>query len=112
MSVIYHLISRSHWEAIRSASEYRADSLEKEGFIHCSRDQEQLLRVAARLYPGRTDMLALTLDVDRLTSPVKWEPSRSGEVYPHIYGPLNTSAVVELQAVVIGDNGGISLVRG
>ncbi|HZA22361.1 MAG TPA: DUF952 domain-containing protein [Dehalococcoidia bacterium] len=96
MPLIYHLITHASWQAARSVSEYRAESLESEGFIHCSQDLEQMLRVANRLYPGRDDMLALELDTERLTSPVKREPSRSGEIYPHIYGPLNTNAVLRV----------------
>jgi uncharacterized protein (DUF952 family) len=106
---IYHLITRDAWEAACSASDYRAESLESEGFIHCSRDPEQMLRVAKRLYAGRGDLLALEVDVERLQSPLKWEPARSGEVYPHIYGPLNTSAVTAVRELSLGDDGELTL---
>ena len=43
---------------------------------------------------GHTDMAVLELETDRLTAPLKREPSRSGEIYPHIYGKINTDAVV------------------
>ncbi len=64
-----------------------------EDFIHCSKDHAQVLAVANRLYGGRQDMLVLEVETERLTSPLKHEPSRSGEIYPHIYGLLNTDAV-------------------
>jgi uncharacterized protein (DUF952 family) len=105
MTVIYHLITRTAWEAARSASEYRAESLETEGFIHCSQDLEQMLQVANRLYAGRDDMLVLEVDTDRLDSPIKREPSRSGEIYPHIYGPLNKNAVVRALSLKADANG-------
>ncbi len=104
-TTIYHLIARDAWERAQSAAEYRAESLETEGFIHCSQDLEQLLRVADRLYAGRADLLALEVDTRRLASAVKWEPARSGEVYPHIYGPLSTGAVVGVRALAVADNG-------
>jgi uncharacterized protein (DUF952 family) len=93
MAIIYHLALRSDWEQARSAAEYQAPSLAEEGFIHCSQDHDQLLRVANRIYAGRTDMAVLELDTDRLTAPLQREPSRSGEIYPHIHGSINTDAV-------------------
>ncbi len=105
MSIIYHLIDQASWDSARSTQEHRADSLAAEGFIHCSEDQDQLLRVANRLYSGRKDMLALALDPELLSSPLKREPSRSGEVYPHIYGPLNTDAVVKVHALTLDTTG-------
>ncbi len=105
MTIIYHLASKSDWEAARTQPEYRAESLALEGFIHCSRDQAQALAVANRLYAGCNDLLVLEVDTDRLTSPLKHEPSRSGEVYPHIYGPLNTDAVVGVLYLVMGGDG-------
>ncbi len=93
MAIIYHLVPKSHWESAQCEPEYRAESLATEGFIHCSKDHAQALAVANRLYGGRRDMLVLEVETECLTSPLKHEPSRSGEIYPHIYGPLNTSAV-------------------
>ena len=94
MALIYHLTYRDAWENARPAGEYAAPSLAEEGFIHCSADIPQLLRVAARLYPGETNLLVLDVDLEKLTSELKEEPSRSGEIYPHIYGMLNADAVV------------------
>ena len=100
-SIIYHLAFRSDWEAAVTEGEYRAPSLAEEGFIHASADEDQMLRVAARLFPGRTDLLALDVDTERLpeTSPLVREASRSGEVYPHVYGPINLHAVVRIRAI-------------
>ena len=101
-TMIYHLAFRSDWAAGLSANEYRAPSLADEGFIHASGDEAQMLRVAARLFAGRTDLLALDVDTARLPedSPVIREPSRSGEMYPHVYGPINPTAVVRVRALI------------
>jgi uncharacterized protein (DUF952 family) len=112
MSIIYHLITQTAWETAKSTVAHRPESLEAEGFIHCSQNEEQLLRVANRLYPGRTDMLVLDVDTDDLASPVKREPSRSGEFYPHIYGPLDTSAVVRVRRISPDTEGKFSSVQG
>ena len=100
MTIIYHLAVRAEWEAAMSQEWYRAESLALEGFIHCSKDHGQVLAVANRLFPGRKDLLVLEVETDRLSSPLKHEPSVSGEIYPHIYGPLNTDAVAGLLSLV------------
>lgn len=111
MPTIYHLIDQASWESSKPTSEHRAESLASEGFIHCSRDVDQMLKVANRLYAGRTDLLALEVDTDRLTSPVKQEASRSGEIYPHIYGPLNTAAVIKVWSLPVHTDGTFSEVQ-
>ena len=105
MSIIYHLVPESHWESAQFAPEYRADSLATEGFIHCSKDHAQALAVANRLYGGHQDMLVLEVETERLTSSLKHEPSRSGEIYPHIYGPLNTGAVTGVLKLQVDQSG-------
>ena len=99
MATIFHLIHEADWQVAQVSEEIRPASLAEEGFIHCSKDEEQAAKVANRLYPGRQGLLVLELDTGLLTSPVKHEPSRSGEIYPHIYGPLNIEAVVRVQAM-------------
>ena len=101
MTIIYHLAFRADWETAVTAGEYRAPSLAEEGFIHASGDEEQMLRVAARRFAGRTDLLALDVNTERLSaeSPVIREPARSGELYPHIYGPVNLDAVERIRAL-------------
>ena len=106
MALIFHLTYKDAWEAARPAGEYAAPSLAEEGFIHCSKDIPQLLKVAGRLYPGETGLLVLDVDLERLTSPLKDEPSRSGEIYPHIYGILNADAVVRERVLEVDADGG------
>ncbi len=105
MALIYHLTFKDAWESARPAGEYAAPSLAEEGFIHCSKDIPQLLRVAARLYPGEDRLLVLDVDQDKLTAPLKNEPSRSGEIYPHIYGKLNAEAVVRERVLLVNLDG-------
>ena len=104
-TTIYHLAFRADWQAGLAAGEYRAPPLAKEGFIHASGDEAQMLRVASRLFAGRTDLLALDVDTELLPadSPVIREPARSGEVYPHVYGPINHAAVVRIRALAPDD---------
>ncbi len=109
MELIYHLTFKDAWESARPTGEYAAPSLADEGFIHCSKDIPQLLRVAARLYPGEDRLLVLDVDLEKLTAPLKNEPSRSGEIYPHIYGKLNADAVVRERVLMVDADGGHQL---
>ena len=105
MALIFHLANKDAWETAKPTGEYAAPSLAEEGFIHCSKDIPQLLKVSARLYSGDTNLLVLDVDLDKLESPIKEEPSKSGEIYPHIYGMLNASAVVRERVLKVGPDG-------
>ena len=109
MSFIYHLVAWADWDAASAQPDYAASSLESEGFIHCSKDRDQLFAVARRLYAGRADLLALELDANRLAAPIKEEPARSGEIFPHIYGPINKDAVARVLALALDEGGEYSL---
>lgn len=90
---IYHIASPAEWEAARLKGVYEAASLATEGFIHCSFD-DQISGVFDRYYRGAGKLLVLEIDPELLKSELRIEPSTGGEEYPHIYGPINTEAVV------------------
>ena len=94
---IYHILLPEKWETVKHNSTYAAESLENEGFIHCSYD-DQLEGVIERYYPDAPEVVILKLDINKLTSKLVSEPSTGGEVYPHIYGPINLGAVVSADA--------------
>lgn len=97
---ILHIISRDAWESARQSAEIRAPSLDSQGFIHFSTPQ-QVTRVADNIFPGVQDLILLVVDVDKLTAPLRWEPPDmpgeetppTGELFPHLYGPLNADAI-------------------
>ena len=105
MTIIYHLTSSEAWAAAQAAGEYEAGSLADEGFIHCSADEAQTLRVAERLYAGVSGLQVLDVDTGRLRAEVKREPSRSGEIYPHIYGKIDLDAVVRVRDLTLDSDG-------
>ena len=105
MTVIYHITTAGAWAAAQAAGEYEAPSLADEGFIHCSGDEAQTLRVVQRLYSGVTGLIVLDVDVIRLKAEVKRETSRSGEIYPHIYGKINLDAVVRVRELTLDADG-------
>ena len=103
MPMIYHLVSRRLWEEAADQP-YRAASLASEGFIHCS-FADQVAGSANRFYAGENDLLVLHIDPARLTSPLREEASGSGEMFPHIYGPINRDAVLAAQPLARGADG-------
>ena len=103
MQTIYHLVTRQLWEA-NADRPYRPESLAGEGFIHCS-FAEQVARSANRFYAETTDLLLLHIDAEHLTSPLHEEASDAGEIFPHIYGPLNRDAVTKVEELTRGSDG-------
>lgn len=95
---LLHLTPIADWEphAARHDGDYRADSLDSEGFIHCS-TVEQVLIPANERYRGRNDLVALVLDTDAIPSAVVFEDCyESGHAFPHVYGPIPVAAVIEV----------------
>ena len=89
---IVHICTWDEWETALSKGEYRAVSLETEGFIHCSRP-DQVLGVVNRFYADVPDLVLLWIDHQRVDAEIRWEPA-DGDIFPHLYGPINVEAVM------------------
>jgi uncharacterized protein (DUF952 family) len=103
MDMVFHICPREDWEAAQQNGEYKAGSLENEGFIHCSK-VEQIAGVANAFYKGIEGLVLLHIAPDKLQVEVRGEEI-GGEVYPHIYGPVNLDAVVEVEDFKAGQDG-------
>jgi uncharacterized protein (DUF952 family) len=99
MPVIYHITTQKEWNAAQPAGQYASASLKEEGFIHCSQEA-QIPGVLQRYFAGKKDLVKLVIDTDKLQSQLiyEWSPSIA-DTFPHIYGPINTSAVVAAEPV-------------
>ena len=102
MSEIFHLAPAERWEAWSSTAEYLPEEYGKDSFIHCTAGDELMLRVANHFYrntPGA--YVLLVLETERLTSELRWEAPGDGlaERFPHIYGPINRDAVIQVRSV-------------
>jgi len=115
--MIFHITPRADWEAAQAKGEYVADSLKLEGFIHCS-TLAQVMPVAEKYYKGQNGLVLLMIEPTLLSSTLKWEdPSGGappsgvpeGDMFPHIYGPINLDAVVNVFDFIRDPNGDWSM---
>jgi uncharacterized protein (DUF952 family) len=103
--LIYHMCRREEWLAAEAAGVYRGSSQdEADGFIHFS-TAGQLADSAARHRVGQRDLVLVAVDAATLGEALKWEPSRSGVLFPHLYGTLRADAVAWVDALPLGSNG-------
>jgi len=99
VTFIYHIATAADWGRARTGGQYtistRGRTLAEEGFIHASAP-EQVALVANAFYQGEPDLLLLVIDTDLVDSEIRYEhvPGQA-QPYPHIYGPLNTDAVIQ-----------------
>jgi glutathione S-transferase len=96
---IYHITTVGEWERALRDGEYtmstRDRTLAEEGFIHAS-TAEQVAPVANMFYKGLPGLVVLTIDASKVKPAIRYERvPGSGQLFPHVYGPLNTNAVVE-----------------
>jgi len=98
MRATFHLVPEEVWAAADPAAAYKASSFEDEGFIHCTDGVAALGETFHRHYGADPrSFLALTLDLDALRVP--WRYDDPGSPYPHIYGPIERSAIVGVSRV-------------
>ena len=76
----------------------------RDGFIHLSA-RDQLRGTLDRHYARQASLVLLEVDANRLGDGLKWEPSRGGALFPHLYGPLDLSAIISVIKLELGDDG-------
>lgn len=102
---IYHLCRQEEWERAVAAGAYAGSSQDAaDGFIHFSSAQ-QLPVSAAKHRAGQPGLVLLTVAPDRLGDALRWEPSRGGALFPHLYGSLPVSAVLRVDPAPLGPDG-------
>ncbi|WNZ47437.1 DUF952 domain-containing protein [Leptolyngbya boryana CZ1] len=93
--LILHITTRDRAEIAQRTGVYRADSLDTEGFIHCS-TQDQVIWVANQFYAGQRDLVLLCIDPQKVNSEIRYEAVEGVGTFPHIYGELNADAIVKI----------------
>lgn len=97
---IYHIAGKASWERQKPSGLYRHESLDVEGFIHCS-NENQWKETLDRFFTDRRrgQLVLLKIDVERLNTELRDEQGELGQLFPHVYGALNVPAVVEVRAL-------------
>jgi uncharacterized protein (DUF952 family) len=92
---IYKILDRALWERARNEGLFRGAPVDlADGYIHFS-TRNQVAETAAKHFAARTDLVLLAIDAAQLAQNIlKWEPSRGGDLFPHLYGDLDVSAVL------------------
>ena len=98
-SLVYKVCGAREWSDAVAAGVYRgADADRRDGFIHFSTGA-QLEETLRRHFAGRSDLVLVEVDAGALGAALRWEPSRGGELFPHLYGDLPVAAARSVSAI-------------
>ena len=103
--LIYKILRSGEWTALKRDGETAGAPIdEADGYVHFS-TLEQVRETAAKHFAGEEGLYLLALEADELGEALKWEPSRGGALFPHLYGPLRLSDVVSSRPIPLGPEG-------
>lgn len=109
MTRIYKLVSRREWQAAKASGAFLGAAVDlADGYIHFSTGV-QAVETARKYFAGLSDILIVGFDAKALGPGLKWEPSRGGDLFPHLYNPLDPALAVEERDAPLGDDGHIQL---
>jgi uncharacterized protein (DUF952 family) len=93
VATIYKICEQASWRAAEQSGSYSGSEVDaRDGFIHFS-TAHQLAETATRYFAGQTGLMLVAVDGDVLGPALKWEPSRGGDLFPHLYAALPLTAV-------------------
>ena len=103
--MIYHMCPAEAWEEAVAAGRYLGTADDRrDGFLHFS-TKDQIAESARRHRPGETGLVLVAVEAGRLGDRIKWEPSRGGALFPHLYGPLFPDEAASVVALPLGPDG-------
>lgn len=102
---IYKIVPRTLWSEAEAAGRFDGAPVDRaDGFVHFS-TAAQVGETAARHFAGQDDLMLVAVDETRLAPALKYEPSRGGALFPHLYGSLPLDAVLWVRPLPLDDNG-------
>jgi len=102
LRMIYKLLPAPEWAEAVERGRFEGSPIDhQDGYLHLS-GPDQVVETAARHFAGRTGIVVLTVDPDRLGPALRWEASRGGALFPHLYGPLPLDAVTAVDTLPDG----------
>ncbi len=103
--VAYKLVDRIEWETAMAAGVYAGSAVDRaDGYIHMS-TAAQLAETARRHYAGRTDLVLVEVALAPLGEALKWEASRGGDLFPHLFSPLPATADTPRRGLSVDSDG-------
>lgn len=105
MSLVYKILSRAAWREAEARGRFDGAPVDlKDGFIHFSTG-EQAQETAAKHFHGEPDLVVAAFEAEDLGQALRWEPSRGGELFPHLYGPLDPALARSVTEAPLGPDG-------
>lgn len=105
MTVIYKICPAAEWRGAERAGVYPGSAVDlRDGFIHFS-TAEQAAETAAKHFAGRDDLVLVSVDAAKLGKSLKWEPSRGGVLFPHLYSALELGTVLRVDPLPLDEDG-------
>lgn len=97
MNAVVKILSAEQWRTFQREGRFLGSDADlRDGFIHLSLP-EQVEGTLERHYTGQTNLWLVTFDADALGAELRWEPSRGGALFPHLYGALDLASVVSVE---------------
>jgi uncharacterized protein (DUF952 family) len=104
MNTILHITQDKQWKQAKVVGTYRGDTLDSEGFIHCS-TPTQIIKVANTFFQNQKELVLLYIDSNKVKPEIRYEGVEDNELFPHIYGALNIDAVFKVIDFEHGEDG-------
>ena len=105
MTTIYKICTAAEWRDAERAGVYSGSAVDRrDGFIHFS-TAEQATETAQKHFAGQRDLVLVSIDAEALGDRLKWEPSRGGALFPHLYGGLELAAVLQVEPLPLDVSG-------
>ena len=102
---VYKICSSAMFQEARGLGRFEGSADDaRDGFIHLSAGH-QVAGTLAKYFAGQNDLVLLAVDPERLGERLRWEISRGGELFPHLYGPLDLDDVTSVEALSLQDDG-------
>jgi uncharacterized protein (DUF952 family) len=103
--MIYKICPAPLWREAERAGAFHGSAVDlRDGFIHFS-TAGQVAETAAKHFAGERDLVLMTVDAAALGKNLRWEPSRGGALFPHLYGALPVTAVARVDPLPLGPGG-------
>jgi uncharacterized protein (DUF952 family) len=109
LSRIYKVATRTVIEASRAAGRFAGMPVDRaDGYVHFS-TAEQLGETLRRHFAGQSGLILFAVEAEALGASLRWEPSRGGALFPHLYGELAMEAIEDEATIAVGADGAVAL---